>query len=225
MDRYIGLDAHTSSCTVAVMGQSGKRLHSQVVETNARALIEVIRAVPEDRHLCIEEGPHSNWLYEVLSPHVQEIVVAVVNESRGPNSDRLDAFGLAEQLRVGAILTKVDKKRGGFARLGYRVNTHALLVADSVRVRSRIKALVHLSRYRRDSRRANPGGCGDSVSVWQQACVLVLLWFWDRDAQLIGLGAWARRSMDQSTGAADARLEPQLQPPAQGCVQGSGHAT
>jgi len=33
MDRYIGLDAHTSSCTVATIGQSGKRLQSQVVET------------------------------------------------------------------------------------------------------------------------------------------------------------------------------------------------
>ncbi len=96
MDRYIGLDAHTSSCTVATIGQSGKRLRSHVVETNAKALIEVIRAVPKDRHLCLEEGPHSNWLYEVLSPHVQEIVVALVNESRGPKNDKLDAFGLAE---------------------------------------------------------------------------------------------------------------------------------
>jgi transposase len=142
MERYIGLDAHTSSCTVAVIGQSGKRLNSQVVETNAKALIEVIRAVPKDRHLCLEEGPHSNWLYEVLSPHVQEIVVALVSESRGPKSDKLDAFGLAEQLRIGAIRTKVYKKRGSFGRLGYRVKAHALLVADSVRVQSRIKALL-----------------------------------------------------------------------------------
>jgi len=36
MDRYIGLDAHTSSCTVATIGQSGKRLQSHVVETNAK---------------------------------------------------------------------------------------------------------------------------------------------------------------------------------------------
>ena len=38
MDRYIGLNAHTSSCTVATIGPSGKRLHSQVVETNAKVL-------------------------------------------------------------------------------------------------------------------------------------------------------------------------------------------
>ena len=38
-ERYIGLDAHASSCTLAVVGPSGKRLGSHVVETNPRALI------------------------------------------------------------------------------------------------------------------------------------------------------------------------------------------
>jgi hypothetical protein len=35
MERYIGLDAHASSCTLAVVDASGKRLGSHVVETNA----------------------------------------------------------------------------------------------------------------------------------------------------------------------------------------------
>ncbi len=38
MDRYIGLDAHASSCTLGIVGSSGKRLGSHVVDTNARAL-------------------------------------------------------------------------------------------------------------------------------------------------------------------------------------------
>ena len=107
MDRYIGLDAHASSCTVATVGPSGRRLHSQVAETNAGALIRVLRGIGGSRHLCLEEGTHASWLYEVLSPHVKEIVVAGVSESRGPKSDKLDAFGLAEQLRIGAIKRKV----------------------------------------------------------------------------------------------------------------------
>ena len=36
MDRYIGLDAHASSCTLAVVGPSGKRLGSLVVRTADR---------------------------------------------------------------------------------------------------------------------------------------------------------------------------------------------
>ena len=74
MDRYIGLDAHASSCTLGVVGPSGKRLGSYVVETNARALIEVLRGIPGSRHLCLEEGTLAGWLHEVLEPHVAELV-------------------------------------------------------------------------------------------------------------------------------------------------------
>jgi hypothetical protein len=141
MDRYIGLDAHASSCTVATVGPSGRRLHSQVAETNAGALIRVLRGIPGSRHLCLEEGTHASWLYEVLSPHVEEIVVAGVSKSRGPKSDKLDAFGLAEQLRIGAIKRKVYKKPGEFGALRHRAKAYTLLVSDSVRVQNRIKGL------------------------------------------------------------------------------------
>ena len=46
MDRYIGLDAHASSCTIAMVGPSGRRLQSQVLETNARVLIDFLKAIP-----------------------------------------------------------------------------------------------------------------------------------------------------------------------------------
>jgi len=59
MDRYIGLDAHASSCTAAVVGPSGRRLQSVVLETNARVLIDFLKGVPRPRHLCLEEGTHS----------------------------------------------------------------------------------------------------------------------------------------------------------------------
>lgn len=77
-------DTHASCCTVATVGPSGRRLHPQVAETNAGALIRTLRGIAGTRHLCLEEGTHASWLYEVLSPHVEEIVVAGVSESRGP---------------------------------------------------------------------------------------------------------------------------------------------
>ncbi len=46
MDRYIGLDDHSSSCTLGMLGPGGKRLGSHVVETNVKALIEVLRSIP-----------------------------------------------------------------------------------------------------------------------------------------------------------------------------------
>jgi hypothetical protein len=45
MQRFIGLDVHGQSCTLTVMGPSGRRLGQHVVETNAKALIERIRSI------------------------------------------------------------------------------------------------------------------------------------------------------------------------------------
>ena len=118
MDRYIGLDVHASSCTMAVVGPSGKRLNSYVVETNAKALIEVLRGVAGSRRLCMEEGTLAEWLHEVLEPHIKELVVTGVRKSRGAKSDKHDAFGLAEQLRIGSFETRIYKGRGQLTRLG-----------------------------------------------------------------------------------------------------------
>ena len=51
MRRYIGLDAHAASCTLAIVAETGKRLRDFPVETNGAALVEAIRAIPSPRHL------------------------------------------------------------------------------------------------------------------------------------------------------------------------------
>jgi transposase len=143
MDRYIGLDAHSSSCTAAVVSPRGRRLQTQILETNARVLVSFLKTIPKPRHLCLEEGTHAGWLYEVLAPHVQEIVVAGVGgeKSRGPKDDKRDAFALAEGLRIGAIKTRVYKGLGEFGRLRELSRAYSMVVSDSVRVQSRIKSL------------------------------------------------------------------------------------
>jgi transposase len=141
MDRYIGLDAHASSCTLAVIDSRGKRLGSSVVATTAPTLIEAVRAIRGRRHLALEEGTLAGWLYEVLTPEVNDLVVAAVPESRGPKSDERDAFHLADELRTGGIKRTVYKARGGYAALGYQAKVYARLVSDSVRVMLRLKSL------------------------------------------------------------------------------------
>ncbi|MHA2497684.1 MAG: transposase [Candidatus Hodarchaeales archaeon] len=124
-----------------MVSPSGKRLQSQVIETNAQALINFLLTIPGNRHLCTEEGTHANWLYEVLSPHVQEMIVARVKESKGPKSDQHDAFDLAEKLRIGAIKTRIYKKRATFGQLAELSRAYTVLVSDTVRVKNRIKGL------------------------------------------------------------------------------------
>lgn len=142
MERYLGLDAHGSSCTFAVVGPSGRKLRQDVVETNGTALVRYVRSIPGRKHLCLEEGTSSAWLYEVLSPHVEEIVVAGLTERRrGQKNDALDAFQWAEELRTRTIKTPVFKAPRQFSRLRELSRLHSMLVRDVVRVQGRLKAM------------------------------------------------------------------------------------
>jgi hypothetical protein len=141
MERYIGLDAHGASCTFGVIGPSGRKLRQDVVETHGAALVQYLRNIPGRKHLCLEEGTHSAWLYEILSPHVEEIVVAGIGKSRGQKNDTLDAFQRAEDLRTGAITTRVFKAPRRFGRLRELSRVHSMFVGDLVRVQNRLKVM------------------------------------------------------------------------------------
>jgi transposase len=141
MDRYIGVDAHARTCTLGVVGQSGKRLNSMVVETNGRALVDALRTIPRRRHVCLEEGTQSAWLYELFEPHSDEIVVTVPEQTKGSKSDKRDAFTRAEEMRVGAIRTVVYKAPVFLAALRNAVRNHRFAVQDTVRAKNRLKAV------------------------------------------------------------------------------------
>jgi predicted NBD/HSP70 family sugar kinase len=88
MKRYIGLDVHAASTTFGVISETGKQISSHVVETNGQALVEQPKTIAGKRHVVLEEGTQSAWLYEILTPHAEEVVVAVVSESRGQKDDK-----------------------------------------------------------------------------------------------------------------------------------------
>jgi transposase len=140
MERYIGLDVHSRSCTAGIIDGRGKHVSSSVLETNGEVLVEFFKLQAGKVHLCLEEGTQSTWLTEILSPHVAELVVTLPSKKRD-KSDNHDAFGLAEQLRRGAIDVSIYKNEGPFKQLRLLVKTHAAIVTDTRRVQSRIKAL------------------------------------------------------------------------------------
>jgi transposase len=144
MQRYIGLDVHSRSCTFGVIGESGKRLRSHVAETAPGPLIDFVKSVAGQRHLCLEEGTQSGWVYELIKPHVDTVVVTHKDsESKGPAKDKddiRDAFALAEALRVGAV-TPVYKENKGLGRLKSLVDIYNNTSSDTVRIQNRIKAL------------------------------------------------------------------------------------
>jgi transposase len=140
------------TCTLAVMGPSGKRLTSRVVETNGRALVEAIRSIPGRRHVCLEEGTQSAWLCELLRPHVEDVVVTLSAKRKGAKDDLRDAWALVEERRIGSLKTVVYKASPEMSGLRDAVRGYTMLTGDLVRVKNRLRALYRSRGLRTDER-------------------------------------------------------------------------
>jgi transposase len=84
------------------------------------------------------------WLHELLSPHVDEIVVVSPKKRReGSKSDARDARGLAEDLRTGAVKKRVFKAGRAYQELRSAVRGYGALVQDVVRVKNRLRSVYY----------------------------------------------------------------------------------
>src|SRR5262249_546796 len=137
MDRYIGMDVHAQTCSLAVLGPTGQHLRELVVETNGKTLIATIRGIAGTRHLCMEEGTQSQWLYEILERHVEEVVVVRAVKHAGNKNDSLDAWALAEQLRTGAARQRRVFKNKKLPALRAAVRAQHVAMTNMVRAKNR----------------------------------------------------------------------------------------
>jgi transposase len=140
MERYLGGDVHAASVSFTVRSEAGKILRRDVIETNGQALVNYVRQQAGRVHLCIEEGELSQWLYEVLSPHLSELIVYRPRWSPGNKNDRLDADGLSEKLLSRKFGNPVYKDPGPFRALRQASRTYRMFTKDQARVKSRIKS-------------------------------------------------------------------------------------
>lgn len=142
--RYIGCDAHISSCTFHVIDGEGKSLNWQTIETNGAKLVSYLRDIPGEKKLAIEETNLSRWLYSILSREVNELVICNPLRNRlleqGPKTDRVDALKLAQLLR-GGYLQPVFHQGDPREELRDLVSGYLDLIQDFVRLKNRYKAL------------------------------------------------------------------------------------
>ena len=105
-EKYIGLDVHQATISVAVMDSQGKIVMESILETKASTLLEFFAGLRGSLFVTFEEGTSAAWLYDLLKPHVTEVLVCNPRKipllKQGNKSDRIDARKLAERLRLGA---------------------------------------------------------------------------------------------------------------------------
>ena len=105
--KYIGMDVHKETVSIAVMNSAGKLVMESIIETKASNDSAVYSRATRDLHVTFEEGTWAAWLYDLLKPHVTKLVVcdprrnALLKE--GNKSDKVDARKLVELLRAGLL--------------------------------------------------------------------------------------------------------------------------
>ena len=142
--KYIGLDVHKESISIAVLNAAGKVMMECVVETKAITILQFLRGLRGELHVTFEEGTSAAWLYDLIRPHVAEIVVCDPRQNAflnyGNKTDRIDARKLAELLR-GGHLKSVYHGEHGLRALKELVRSYLAISKDLARVMTRVKAL------------------------------------------------------------------------------------
>ena len=106
-EKYIGMDVHQATISVAVMDSAGKLIMECILETKAATILEFLHGLRGTVSVTFEEGTSAAWLHDLLKPHVSNLVVCDPRKNAllkdGSKSDRIDARKLAELLRGGQL--------------------------------------------------------------------------------------------------------------------------
>src|SRR5271167_3141893 len=142
--KYIGLDVHRDTISVAVLNAEGKLVMQSVVATHASAILDFLHGVRGTLHVTFEEGTHSAWLYDLLVRRVAKLVVCNPRKNAllkaGNKSDSIDARKLAELLRAG-LLSPVYHGESSTQTVKQLGRSYAALTEDTTRIMGRLKAL------------------------------------------------------------------------------------
>src|SRR6476646_9676367 len=141
--KYIGMDVHKEAIVIAVLNESGKLGMESVIETKASSILQFIHGLRGELHVTWEEGTWAAWLYDLLQPQVQHIVVCNPRRNaflkEGSKSDKVDARKLADLLRTG-MLRPVYHGENGLRTLRELGRSYQTISKDLNRVMKRLKA-------------------------------------------------------------------------------------
>src|SRR5579859_2464939 len=143
-EKYIAMDVHQASISVAVRDAAGKLIVESIIETKAATILAFIRGIQGSLWITFEEGTSAAWLYDLLKPHVTKVIVcdprknALLNA--GNKNDRVDARKLSDLLRAG-LLTPVYHGESGVRTLRELSRSYLAASKDLTRVMNRLKAI------------------------------------------------------------------------------------
>ena len=142
--KYIGLDVHQATISVAVLDSVGNLVMEAILETKAETILQFIGGLRGSLHVTLEEGTCAAWLHDLLKPHVTQVLVCDPRKNAlikaGNKSDRIDARKLSDLLYLNK-LNPVYHGETGIRVLREVARSYLALTRDTTRVMNRVKAL------------------------------------------------------------------------------------
>jgi len=140
--KYIGMDVHKESISIAVRNDAGKIVMECVIETKASVIVDFIHGLRGELQVTFEEGTWATWLYDLLKPQVTKLVVCDPrkNSRQGNKNDRIDARELADRLYMNK-LNAVYHGGAGVRTLKELARSYLTISKDLARVMTRVKAI------------------------------------------------------------------------------------
>lgn len=152
MKYFIGLDAHSSTSTFAVLDQEGQCVLRKTVDTSEKNLWHVVESINGERILTFEESTISQWLYISLREKVDRLLVCnptYVAKKSGAKTDFRDAIHLANELRCGH-LKEVYHDDSHWVQLRTSVSGYLDIVQEIVRFKNRLKSVFRANGLKTD---------------------------------------------------------------------------
>ncbi len=152
--KYVALDVHQATTMASVREEGGRVIARVVLPTEEAALVEFFRGMRGAIQVALEEGTQAQWLYDLLEPLVDRVVVCDRRGQprHGNKGDQVDADELSELRRRGGLRAVYH---GSAHRAALRELTRGYqdLVEDATRVMLRLKALYRARGIRTPGKR------------------------------------------------------------------------
>ena len=103
--KYIGMDVHKETISIAVLNSSGKLVMECIIETKASTIVQFVQGLRGDLQVTLEEGTWAAWLHDLPRPHATKVLVCDPRKNAllkaGNKNDRIDARGARTDIDEG----------------------------------------------------------------------------------------------------------------------------
>lgn len=141
----IGLDVASTTSHLVALDKQGEVLENRKFDTSEANLIREFEKIPGEKHVHVEAGEMSGWVYRTLQPRVKRVVIShpMTNAwiAKDPlKRDEVDAFKLAQLLRLGQVHEVYCTDEPDRAAFKLTVQHYADVTAHEVSLKNQIKA-------------------------------------------------------------------------------------